>query len=307
MNETLNPKKTPELVASIMRNGGKLLLVGDGVTDLPREITEHPQIILWDNSNGTLNQSREVPPNTKIIMYNRWVRHSISNKLDIAAKQLHALKFPMLRSREIKELLMQFTQADALPISPDEVNQQVESIISDEPESTEPISKYESDMPNELGEQINKELEVIMANVKKNSRPAPLKDFIIKHIDLKKEYGKKGTMAEEARRLMEKAKSVGLKTTIGSMNQCIYTLLKEIKLNKSKPEFKSEHGTPASLAAHVKVKVKSTTTDDFEQLDKMVDDAIAALKLIQEHLPKVRKETERLRSMKAKVMALFGE
>ena len=289
------PMKTPQLIATLMKGGGRILIVGGGTEELPDSITRNPQIIIWDDNKQGIEQ-KEVPSNVKVIMYNRWISHTNRWRLDNAAKSLRAIK-------EIKELLSEFIQAEPIEMTKEKVDEVVLDIVARE----EFIEEKLNETPVEPSETVetNEGLDMSKANGKRGT----LKDFIIKHINLNTDYSKKGTIAVEARRLFDKAKSSGLKTTIGSMNQGISVLLKEIKKNKGEvPKAKPEHGTGVSLAAHVPVKEKrNNNIDDFEQLDVFIQDAIAAMKLIQEHLPKVRKETERLRSMKDKVLKLFGE
>jgi len=316
-SENNRVRKTPELIASIMKGGGHLLLVGEGMNDLPKSIVEHPQILIWDDvgQKGTyLNQ--EVPSNTKVIVYNRWISHALVKRLNNAAISLRAIKFPMMRNREIKELLAEFIQAEPLPISVNGLEKEVQEIVAKErledlvhdavtqiKAETEPadVTQYESnevkdsDMPKSKGTY---------------KPPSPLRDFVVKHMNVNTDYTVKGSIVKEARRLFDKAEREGLKTTIASVNQSIYQIIKEIRGNKGKP--KSEHGTGTSLSAHVptprtkKAKPETTTADDFEQLEIFIADAIAAMKLVQEHLPKVRKETVRLRSMKDKLMKVLG-
>jgi len=276
-----------------MRNGGRILIAGGETSkDLPKQITEHPQIIIWDDNQQGLDQ-KIIPTNVRIIMYNRLISHATAKRLSNAAADLHAIKFPMLRNREIKELLYTFVQADAT-VAPEQVEPIVEQIIKEEVaiESAN-LEKVEEIMPA------------------KKER-GWLRKFAMRNINLNLDYTIKGTVVKEAARLFDIAKKDGVKTTLASMNQAIYVIVKEVRDNKSKSDntnkgmFKTLHGEGQSLSSHVKpTKAKSASVDDFTELEKLIQDAIVAMKLVQEHLPKVRKETERLRGLREKFLKLL--
>lgn len=255
----------PQLVASLLKQGGRVLIVGGEMKDLPRAYHEHPQIIVWDDNQNHIS-TKEIPTNVKVIIYNRWVSHGTAKKLSDAARNLHAIKFPMLRSREIKELMAEVIQAEPVEIPQEQVEQIITEQVN-EPETT--VAKQE------LG---------------------ALKKFIAKHINMGLDYSVKGTKTKEGRRLYELSKKEGVKTTPLSAIQGVRVVIDEISGHKKSPK----------VIRAPKVTVKSQEgVDDFAELDRLLTDAITAMKLIQEHLPKVRNETEKLRGMKAKVLSLF--
>ena len=294
--------KTPELIATLMKSGGKILIVGGSINDLPDNITNHPQIILWDDEKGSgRNDNKTVPTNVKVIMYNRWVSHQTAKRLSIAAAELRAIKFPMLRTREIKDLLSVFLQADAMDIPKEKLDETVANIVAVQETEKEPEQAINTEPVIHNEEPLN----MVKQDRRKES---PVKDFVIKHLNLNNDYRVKGSIAKEAARLYDL--KTRPKTTLGSLNQAISRILIEIRKNKGesvekKPRLKSEHGEPKVLSSHVPDKKVRANGDDFEQLESLIEDAIAAMKLVQEHLPKVRKETERLRNMREKVMKLF--
>ena len=118
---------SPELVATILKQGGRLLLVGGDMETLPRQLIEHPQILVWDDTRQNL-LNKEIPSNVRVIIYNRWVSHSLVAKLNVAAKQLRAIKFPMQRPREIRELLAYIAQAEPQPVTPIDVELEIEKV-----------------------------------------------------------------------------------------------------------------------------------------------------------------------------------
>jgi len=259
----------PELIATILKRGGRVLIVGGETKDLPRPYQEHAQILIWDDDKINI-LNREIPSNVKVIMWNRWISHSTVARLNNAAKQLHAIKFPMLRSREIKELLSEVVQTDALDVPDTVVEEQIEQAIQTTPEIQETtVAKH------------------VML------KPGLLQQFLAKNIDLSVDYSIKGSKSKEGKRLFEVAQRDGVKTTIMSITNALGIFLKQ----------KASGG---KTAARIKAKTESHTGDDFQELERLIEDAIVAMKLVQEHLPKVRKETERLRGMREKVLKLFS-
>ncbi len=272
---------SPELIAHIMKGGGRILVVGGETKDLPRQFHEHAQILIWDDNQQSL-LNKEVPSNVRVIMWSRWISHTMVSRLNIAAKQLKALKFPMLRPREIKELLAEVAQTQEPPsAAPAEIiQQQIEQINqTNEPEFPDYVSEPEVK-------------ETTMAKSDKNV--VTMKEFIAKHINPSIDYSVKGSKTKEGGRLFDIAKKEGFKSTPMSMNNAVSMFIRELAEGKSKPV------KPTSVS-----KPRVTTGDDFEELEKLIGDAIVALKLVQEHMPKVRKETEKLRGLKAKFMKLL--
>lgn len=283
--------KTPELIARLLKDGGRLLLVGGNVEALPDAYKNHPQLILWDDDRQS-NEHKEVPSNVRIIMWNRWVSHSMVARLNEAARQLRAIKFPMLRTREIKELLAEVIQADPLETPAEEVAKIVEEEV--QTEEREELASVPPVNPEPVQG-------VDMARKKSTRKPAPLQEFIAKHLDINKDYSVKGSIKKEADRLFAIAEKERFKTTIGSMTNAVALVIRA--MGKKSPGA----AAPRKTSVSTRPATSSKVPDDFEELENLIQDAIIAMKLVQEHLPKVRKETERLRGLHAKVRALFGD
>lgn len=263
----------PELVAHLLKKGGKILIAGGEMKDLPREYQQHPQIIIWDDNQMGIN--REVPSNVKVIIYNRWVSHATAKKLSNAAVSLHAIKFPMLRTREIKELMSEVVQTEPQDIPEEQIESEIEKSLSVREDS--------------------KEQETTMAK-----QPTTLKEFIAKHINPNLDYSVRGKVTSEGKRLYDIAKQEKFQTTPLSLRQAIGLFVKElrgIKVTHSKSKLEVVNKAPAVINA----------VDDFSELDRLISEAIDALRLVQEHMPKVRKETERLRGMRERVLELFSQ
>jgi hypothetical protein len=259
----------PELVASLLKKGGKVLIAGGETKDLPRAYQEHAQILIWDDNKQNINM-REIPANVKIIIYTRWVSHATARRLSEAAVKLHAIKFPMLRPREVKSLL-----SEVIPVSPptfEEIKQEHDAEIAQTttPEIEEPVVK-----------------------TKRNISPAgSIQSLLAEHLNREIDFTIWGSARKEAERILPIAKERGLtNATLNSIGGAIPYFLKR---NKDKP-------TPKIQPV---VKVESSS-DDFAELDRLIGDAILALKLVQEHMPKVRNETEKLRGMKEQFRKLL--
>jgi hypothetical protein len=271
---------TPQLVAGLLKTGGKLLIVGGGTGELPDPIANHPQILIWDDHDMAIG-NREVPSNVKVIMYNRWVSHQTARKLGAAANSLRAIKFPMLKTREIKELLSEFLQTEPIAAPLQELERETERFIASTVEVTEEV-------PHEVAEL--KEETVVKSSGRVEQ--GALKGFLEKNFDNTQSYKARGAISKEAKRLTVIAKKEGIESSFASIAQAVGKLARNKKpLPTTRPTSQLARGN----------------NDDFEQLDVLISDAIAAMKLVQEHLPKVRKETERLRGMKDRVLKLFAE
>jgi hypothetical protein len=104
-----------EVVARLLKMGGKVLVVGGGVTALPRRYTTHPQLVFWDDQRQS-HEHREVPSNTRGVIVNRWCSHATMRRVRDATERMRIPLFAMLRTHEIKELLTTFIEEMDMPI-----------------------------------------------------------------------------------------------------------------------------------------------------------------------------------------------
>lgn len=272
-----------QLIAHILKQGGKLLIVGGETKDLPRPYHEHSQILIWDDNQQNFAQ-KEIPHNVRIIMWNRWVSHATQKKLNEAAKSLHAVKFPLLKPREMKDLLS-------------------EVVYIDKPQEDIPAEVIEQEI-----EEVNKTVEPLDLNeAVKDTIPmakhihveqGTLQKFYAKHLNINRDYSIKGAKVNEAKRLFEIANREGVKTTLASLANGLGVFLKRLEKGRSTP-------TPRKPVVTTTKESTVIVEDDFAQLETLIVDAIAAMKLVQEHLPKVRRETEKLRGLKQKFLKLL--
>lgn len=281
----MEPKK---YIQSIVQNGGRVLLVGGGLAKLPIAYHEHPRIMVWDDEVEGI-QNRTIPATVKVIMWSRRISHATTIRLNNAVQGLHAIKFPMMKVRDIKNLL-----SEVIPVGPE---YSVNGVEIDE----EPITKTEFIPLTKPEVKVERVKETVM--VKRNTvKSGSVKNLVINNIGPDVDFSKRGSIAKEARRLMVIAKADGLETTEGSINQAI-----RAHLIKSAKETTELVNAPLEKSRRETVKpLGLSKNDDFDELDKMLVDAVAAMKLIQEHMPKVKKEVEKLRVLREKMLTLLS-
>lgn len=280
----------PQLLARLIKHGGRILVVGGEMSNLPPTFRDHPAILIWDDDKQGF-QSKEVPSNTKAILYNRWVSHATAARLSDAARKTGAIKFPMLRTREIKTLLSEIVNEERhLPAD----------VAEPTPREIAAVVHQHEQEEARMEEQEN-------AKVTHPGKKGTLIGFVAKNLALNTDWTQKGTISREAERLLALAEKEHISTTIGSVKECVSRVVRSL-------------GKPTSHAGgHPKgVKQKKTRVvkqvaafrsaadnDDFAELDRLMEDAVAAIKLVQEQLPKVRSETERLRAMRQKMLDML--
>jgi hypothetical protein len=108
------------LTRLVNERGGKILVVGGEIKDLPRPYHNHPSLLLWDDNQRNLG-SRVVPANVRAIIWNNFTSHPTVNHLNRVAKKIQAVRLPFLKPREIRAVLNGFvpcTEQVAAPVNP---------------------------------------------------------------------------------------------------------------------------------------------------------------------------------------------
>ena len=270
-------------------------MVGGGVADLPDRYQKHPALLLWDdNVQETLH--REIPMNTKAILYNRWISHPMARRLNDAASRRQILKFPMLKTRQIKELLANIV--GERPMTLDEL------LANTQPET--PLMEHELTVATP--EEAERALPVSpLPSTTTPRRHGDVKRFIAKNANFDQDWTVKGSISKEAARLLEVAKDQNLATTLNSLSQGLGNLIRDMGVYDETPVVvEPEPVATAKPKAPTVAKVNARSKDDFEQFETLIEDAVAAMTLIKEHLPKVRKETERLRGLRARMQSVLN-
>lgn len=282
---SLTPESTSAVILRLLRNGGYVLVIGGGTDELPDKYRNHPQIMLWDDNRQGFN-GKKVPTNTRAILFNRWISHSSAAQMRNAAERLKIPIFPMLRTREIKEMLSDVVNEPPIPTS---VTEEIEL----------PPVPVKVPMPPA---QLEEEPAVHVGPLRRPKK---------KEIDtiLAKELRDDETPAQGTQRLLPViSQKYGIEQTKGSLEQAIRTYRIRVQNGtagvvappaKRGSRIAAETSGP-SLTTKREVKL-STFADDFVEADKMLRDARVALDLLIEFMPKLRKEVESLRKKQQKI------
>jgi hypothetical protein len=279
----------PTMIARVLRQrGGVALVVGGGVRHLK---LEHPQVLLWDDEVISWER-RAVPDNARFILWTDKISHAKAQILAKAAKKRRAIKFPLVKVQALRDMLH-------VVINPNGHNMSEEEIT---PAPTPaPVLRTHDVQPPALPEP-----EMTLRKPKRGEMMAWLPSVM-------------GTdnPRREAERLMPIVLRKGIKMTYAALEQAVrYSRIN----NPTKPVAATEPAPVAKLimttlpapSPPLAAEVKATTpepqlilTDDFSDAEKMLKDAQAAIALLIELIPKLRKETAELREYRAKVRALL--
>lgn len=288
------------LARVLHKKGGCILVVGGGISNI--HLPDHPQILVWDDVKVDCLH-KEVPTNTRAILWTKHIGHSMAARLNNAAEKFHILKFPMLKTQDLRYLLSEIkpyeemeriTEPDPIPKS---------KSLFDEGAIFGGVPQLMENRPNENPVEIveaetSAELEPNEMSLRKPERGEVPK--ILAEILTTKE----GSITEEAERVTPILKSkYGLKMSPAAIYSAVLSAM-------------NRRGTKTGELAHARRKVElpveaepkpGATEDSFTEAEKMLKDAQAAITLLQEFIPKLRKETANLRKREAKIKALFSE
>lgn len=267
----------PQLVARLLKQGGKALLVGGNVTQwLTQEYLDHPQIVVWDDQRESI-KDKEVPSTTKVILWTRFVSHPDVGRLNDAAARLRLVKFPMLTAGDVKRLLGEVVHP------PNEIRSEPPTVVA----KSQPMA-------------------TVTVRVKRPiAGHGQTQAFIRENYNKDVDYDVRGSIATEARRLFKLSEERGFKTTFPSLEQALRIIVRPPDSRRA-PVKEPTATIKKSATSVVPSPLIKGPDDDFEVLESMIEEVIMSLKLIQEHLPKVRKETERVRGLKEQMMRLLN-
>lgn len=199
-----------ELVSKMIHvNGGKILLVGENLSRMGLD-TKH--IIIWDDARENLHH-KPIPSTIKVFVWTKFISHSLMNRLDNAVKGYHALKFPCLTNREIKELL-----SDFLPRNNKQVNIY--------PDAQKPIKDIQ--------------------DIKIEDTKMTIREFLNKNLDYNVDYSVQGSKKKEQARLLELAKAQNFKTTQQSLAKSFSDLMKEKGLSSPRKPKEKKVSSPSA-------------------------------------------------------------
>jgi len=285
------PESKTQVVVRLLRQGGYVLIAGGGISELPERIRSHPQILLWDdNKQGALQKT--VPSNTRCIVFNQWISHAMVGRLRNAADKLHIPIFPMMRTREIKELLAEIMHEPVVPTTTvEEVPLEPEPVVTPTtvPETAPPTMSEEP---------------MALRKIKRGEHRAILAKELSPDI-------KSISPADEAKRLLPIYRGrYGIKIDLGPVEQAIY----HYKVTNGKGYGKdAKPPRPIATVEQSEVAETKATTPptsissmaDFDEAERMLRDARAALDLILGLVPKLKKELVAARKRQEKLRALL--
>lgn len=289
------PESTAQALSRLVHHGGKILVVGGGVADMPDRYTRHPAIEWWDDHDqGILH--KEVPLNVRAILWNRWISHAMAGRLNDIVRSRRILKFPMLRTKEIKTLLSELINT---PVVEETMQIHEQPVYATAPPPTQE-PKVEPVTMSKAG--------VTAAPEKKQT----IRSFVAKYLSLDGDWTKRGSVRRESERLAKLSKEQHLNFNPNSIRLMVGTVIKELGLPAWRKSGKKREVKKTKVAIVPSPKVAKAVAsakinDDFSEFEHLVVDAIAAMELVREHLPKVRKETERLRTLREKMRSMLDE
>src|SRR6185437_11221926 len=177
-------------IAEIVKNGGKVTVVGTKGMNFPPKYREHAQIEFWDSTDPSTYR-RELSSNCKIVIVTRFVNHPLWSRINDEARKRKLLIIPGLQGTgKIKELLREIVEP--LPV----IAKEKEEIITKE---TTPDN---NDNPMPIHE-------------------TTLKEFVAHHINININWNVRGAITREAERLYAIAQQEGKKTTLKSLKMLI--------------------------------------------------------------------------------------
>jgi hypothetical protein len=315
------PETNIQVLHRLLHRGGHVIVAGGTIKDLPQRYLEHPQVLVWDDNDQEFAH-KTIPTNTRGIVYNRWISHSNAHRLRDAAKQLGIPVFPLLRRREVLEILDSITSAEVTPMpdAPDPIITATPTPI-DTIEETLPerrghgfTSGYDESVdvipPVELEPIDERTNEVVMRKVRRGEM---FKEILPKHYVV-------GEMPEAAvARLQPILKSeyqiqmtkIALKQALWKykhdhLKQHVQRVKKEAKVREKKKgtwggaRVKKVTETPSPT-------IVSDALNDFVEGERLLRDARAAIDLFLDYLPKLRKHQADLTSRQAKIRELLGD
>lgn len=242
--------------------GGKIVIIGVKASNVDDAIRNHPQVVLWSSLEKNWTDKR-LPDNTRAVFFTRWIGHMDFARIQKEARNRHITLFNPdgtgMIAKQVKELLnMTHTPFHEM-------------------ESTTTVPNLE----------ISKEQRTEMIeNKEKKGKLTALHPFV--------DYSKGAT--ENARVLIEKAKEMGINTTVMSLAQMVTILRKKRGMTGPK--------TTRAKAAKV---LREPLSKEMDVTIQMFDDIIKQLSDMRAYLIATVNENNRLRQKVDKFKKFFDE
>lgn len=245
---------------------GNILLVGVKASNFDNDIKNHPRIIMWDSQDQRWTHN-DVPHNVRAIFMTRFVGHTIFDKIVKEARKKQITIFNPQGTgmivKQVKELLDMPRPALVKPLT--------------EKVETKPMTTATETKSKTGG-----------ATVKGHSKL----NVLMQYLDSSK------TVIENARFMYEKAKELGIDTTVGSIAQKVSVANRRrpyMERPGAQKKAQYEAGVPTRIHKHVDVVV--------EILDNMVKE----LQDMREFLVATTEENKTLKSRIDNFKKMLGD
>lgn len=304
---------------SLIKGGGKILVVGGYFSRRWTRFKDHPQIVWWNGSQSDIRRmlkahNNDIPDNVHGVVMSRFISHSEARQIMEAVRKKRALMMAMNNDGEIARKLEEITG-----IKPVEAALVVETTAAPMPQPEAPVA------PVELDE----------ANMREFAR-GERKSFVTEH------HESVLNTADEGRRLHKLAKQKGIKVSVDSMLNMAGIYRREnkivvgekaaqaqVRMKAKKPvdvEITGTKFTPAGIELdmrRVQLDPASTQTavltppapaltqavqvaNDTAEILRLIDDATATMALIKEHVLKLGSQNNEFAEIGRRMAAMFG-
>jgi peptide methionine sulfoxide reductase MsrB len=274
----------PMKLRSVITSGKKILIVGGGMQHqrwVPYK--QHPQLVFWSGSSSDIEKhlkgANNFPVNTGGVIMSRGVTHVIARKISDEQRRKKIFFHAVNTEGTIMNILN-----NALEQKKEEQAQKLPQLTTGDTSSETYATTTQEGKPR--------------------LKPGELVRFITKHHQSELSY------AAEGARLFTIAQTLGLPTTLHSMQQTVRTFRQKAGVvgPRGGTWAKKEQGEPKKTK-RVEIKTGESTKAASPQVESMlrvIDDAMTALTLVREEVIRMQSDRDELESLKSKLAALIG-
>lgn len=261
MNQThyVQQKHDVKVVQEVLKQGGKVVIIGTKNTNIPDEFQNDSRIELWESTDPQTLR-RELPSNTRLVLFTKYISHSLFTRIVGQAKNRNVHYFNNVNTTgELRRMLKGEEEPPPTPV----LNGQPIPPVVVPVEKKEPKSVWEGSM----------------------------KSFVEQHLD----PNYQGSLAQEAQRLYKIAtEKYGISCTIGSITEASRVTRRRLGLSGPSDRLKPAKVVDMPLPASAPMKVETAPaspspsaapTNDDEGL-RLLDDAILSLQLFRDYYSK---------------------
>ena len=271
------------LVAGLAANGHGKVLVCGFPQHFPDSYRRHPQVVIWDYNGET----RAVPAAVRLVLITRFLRHGAMYRLkDWCAQNGVTFGHRVMGTGEIRALLRPLVGDDAAVDTMDDDNtQETDNAMA----TAEQTTTAAEDRPKLDGNKFAK---------------GELARMVSKHANLGIDVIK-----PEAERVHKVLTDLGMRTTVGSVAQCIGQMRIKLGIRKGRKgdapangkasKRKVERETPrdAEKFEAPQAQLSAAIADDDQQILQMLTDAVAAMELVRDAIVRRGEKRAQLRQL----------